>query len=209
MLYMIIEHFRNRDAVPVYRRFRDQGRLVAKGYATLAAGVTKDFECCFQIMEFDDHEPLTQWMARWDDLVRFEVFPVTSSAEAAAAIAARLRGNLQRRASRDRLPAMRVFLVSIPARHAVRRSQTPHPCGRFFPRLVSCSRKLHEFEGHKDDPTHRPVLPGLPAFVFGPGARDGLEASCGESSARRGADKNHPVTDEASQKTIRDLTRIL
>jgi hypothetical protein len=27
MLYMIIEHFKNRDAVPVYRRFRERGRL--------------------------------------------------------------------------------------------------------------------------------------------------------------------------------------
>jgi len=27
MLYMIIESFKNRDPVPVYRRFRDQGRL--------------------------------------------------------------------------------------------------------------------------------------------------------------------------------------
>ena len=27
MLYMIIEHFRGGDPVPVYRRFRDEGRL--------------------------------------------------------------------------------------------------------------------------------------------------------------------------------------
>jgi len=90
MLYMIIEHFRNRDAVPVYRRFRDQGRLAPEGLRYVGSWVTEDFDCCFQIMECDDHELLTQWMARWEDLVEFEVFPVISSAEAAAAIAARL-----------------------------------------------------------------------------------------------------------------------
>jgi hypothetical protein len=26
-LYMVVEHFRNGDAVPVYRRFRDRGLL--------------------------------------------------------------------------------------------------------------------------------------------------------------------------------------
>jgi hypothetical protein len=87
---MIIEHFRNRDAVRVYRRFRNQGRLAPEGLRYLGSWVTEDFESCFQIMEWNDHEPLTQWMARWEDLVEFEVFPVISSTEAAAAIAARL-----------------------------------------------------------------------------------------------------------------------
>ena len=27
VLFMIIEHFKNGDAVPVYRRFRERGRL--------------------------------------------------------------------------------------------------------------------------------------------------------------------------------------
>ena len=31
MLYMIIEHFREGDPVPVYRRFRDQGRMAPDG----------------------------------------------------------------------------------------------------------------------------------------------------------------------------------
>jgi Domain of unknown function (DUF3303) len=90
MLYMIIERFRNRDAVPVYRRFRDQGRLAPEGLRYLASWVTEDFERCFQIMECEDRELLTKWMAHWEDLVEFEVFPVISSAEAAAALAVRL-----------------------------------------------------------------------------------------------------------------------
>jgi Domain of unknown function (DUF3303) len=31
MLYLLIENFRNGDAVPVYRRFRDSGRLTPDG----------------------------------------------------------------------------------------------------------------------------------------------------------------------------------
>jgi hypothetical protein len=33
MLYMIIEHFRDGDARPVYERFRDRGRLAPEGDA--------------------------------------------------------------------------------------------------------------------------------------------------------------------------------
>lgn len=31
MLYMIIERFRNGDAVAVYRRFREHGRMAPRG----------------------------------------------------------------------------------------------------------------------------------------------------------------------------------
>ena len=35
--YMIVERFNNNDAVPVYRRFRDQGRMAPEGVAYLAS----------------------------------------------------------------------------------------------------------------------------------------------------------------------------
>ena len=90
MLYMIVEHFRNGDAVPVYRRFRDQGRLAPEGLRYVASWVTDDFRRCFQVMECEDQQLLAQWMARWEDLIEFEVIPVVTSAEAAAAVAPRL-----------------------------------------------------------------------------------------------------------------------
>jgi hypothetical protein len=31
MLFMVIERFKNHDAWPVYRRFRDRGRMAPKG----------------------------------------------------------------------------------------------------------------------------------------------------------------------------------
>ena len=37
MLYMVIERFREGDALPVYRRFREQGRLMPELPMTFAA----------------------------------------------------------------------------------------------------------------------------------------------------------------------------
>ena len=90
MLYMIVEHFRGGDAVPVYRRFRDQGRLAPEGLRYVASWVTDDLRRCFQIMECEDRQLLAQWTARWEDLIDFEIIPVVTSAEAAAAVAPRL-----------------------------------------------------------------------------------------------------------------------
>lgn len=90
MLYMIVETFRGGDAMPVYRRFRDRGRLAPEGLRYVASWVTDDLRRCFQVMECDDEALLREWMAAWDDIVDFEVVPVIPSAEAAAAIAPRL-----------------------------------------------------------------------------------------------------------------------
>jgi hypothetical protein len=90
MLFMIVERFRDGNAVPVYRRFRDHGRLAPEGLCYVASWVTKDFLHCYQVMECDNPEVLEQWMANWKDLVDFEVKPVMTSAESVAAIEPRL-----------------------------------------------------------------------------------------------------------------------
>ncbi len=90
MLYMIVERFRGGDAVPVYRRFRDRGRMAPEGLRYVASWVTEDYRRCFQVMECDDPALLEQWMSNWRDLTDFEVIPVNTSADAAAAIAPRL-----------------------------------------------------------------------------------------------------------------------
>ncbi len=90
MTYMIIERFRDGDAVPVYRRFRDEGRLAPEGLRYVASWVTQDFERCFQVMECEDDRLLSEWMSRWKDLVDFEVIPVVTSAEALTALAPKL-----------------------------------------------------------------------------------------------------------------------
>ena len=90
MLFMVIENFRNGDAVPVYRRFRERGRLAPEGLQYIGSWVTQDLTRCFQIMQCDDPALLQEWMAQWADLVEFEIQPVLSSDEAVAAIAPRL-----------------------------------------------------------------------------------------------------------------------
>ena len=90
MLYMLIESFRNRDPVPVYRRFRDQGRLAPEALKYISSWVTSDMTRCYQFMECEDRHLLEQWIARWSDLVDFEVMPVITSAQAVERIAPRL-----------------------------------------------------------------------------------------------------------------------
>ncbi len=86
MLYMIVETFRDGDARPVYRRFRDEGRLAPEGLTYVSSWVTDDMRRCFQVMECDDPALLERWMSRWRDLTEFEVMPVMTSAAAAERI---------------------------------------------------------------------------------------------------------------------------
>jgi hypothetical protein len=86
MLFMVIEHFRPGRAPDVYRRFRERGRMAPPDVAYVASWVDFRFERCFQVMEAADESRLREWTAHWDDLVDFEIVPVRTSADAAAAI---------------------------------------------------------------------------------------------------------------------------
>ena len=44
MLYMVVEHFRNGGATPVYRRFHEHGRLAPVGLRYVASWVAADLE---------------------------------------------------------------------------------------------------------------------------------------------------------------------
>lgn len=87
MLYMIVEHFKNDDPGPVYRRFRERGRLAPHGLGYVSSWVDEKLEVCFQLMETSDPKLLDEWIANWTDLVEFEVYPVISSKEAAERVA--------------------------------------------------------------------------------------------------------------------------
>ena len=89
MLFMIVEDFRG-DPAPVYRRFRDRGRLAPDGLRYVNSWVTRDLQRCYQVMECDDPGLVQQWIERWNDIADFEVIPVVTSAEVAAAMAPRL-----------------------------------------------------------------------------------------------------------------------
>jgi uncharacterized protein DUF3303 len=86
MLFMLIERFKNRDAVAVYRRFREQGRMAPEGLTYVGSWIEANFDRCFQLMECQDARLLQQWMVKWQDLVEFEIIPVVPSKETVEAI---------------------------------------------------------------------------------------------------------------------------
>ena len=86
MLFMVIEHFRPGQAPEVYRRFRVRGRMAPDGLRYIASWVDLEFGRCFQVMEAENEAALKEWTAHWEDLVDFEIVPVRTSEEAAAAI---------------------------------------------------------------------------------------------------------------------------
>ena len=89
-LYMVVERFKNKDAVAVYRRFRDRGRMMPAGLVYVSSWIDLKFECCYQVMETHDRGLLDEWIANWSDIVEFEVHPVITSKQAVEIITPRL-----------------------------------------------------------------------------------------------------------------------
>ena len=85
-LYMVIERFRE-GAEPVYRRFRDPGRMAPNGLTYVNSWVDESLSSCFQVMETDNRALLEEWMEHWADLVDFEVREVVTSEEASRRLA--------------------------------------------------------------------------------------------------------------------------
>ena len=87
MLFMVIERFKDRDALAVYRRFRERGRMTPDGLTFVESWVEANCDRCFQIMECDDVRLLQVWAAHWCDLVEFEFVPVAPGKATAEALA--------------------------------------------------------------------------------------------------------------------------
>jgi hypothetical protein len=83
MLFMIIEHFKDQDALPVYKRFAERGRNIPEGLKYIDSWVEPNYARCFQLMETDDLNLLQRWILSWRGTgVTFEIVPVVKSAEA-------------------------------------------------------------------------------------------------------------------------------
>ena len=86
MLFVVIERFRNQNADAVYRRFQEQGRLAPEGLTYVGSWVEASLDRCFQLMECENVVLLQQWVAKWSDLVSFEIVPVVPGKDTAAAM---------------------------------------------------------------------------------------------------------------------------
>ena len=87
MRYMVIETY-TQGPGPVYARAAERSRMLPPGLAYLEGWIDeRGLDRCFQLMETEEPSLFEEWVARWDDLVEFEIVPVISSAEAAARIA--------------------------------------------------------------------------------------------------------------------------
>ena len=90
MLFMVIEKFRDRDAKAVYRRFREQGRMMPDGLSYVGSWIEANFDRCFQLMECDDARLLQDWLLNWSDLMECEIVPVVPSNETRELVQSRL-----------------------------------------------------------------------------------------------------------------------
>lgn len=60
--------------------------MAPAGLRYVSSWVDLNFECCFQLMEADSQAVFGEWTANWEDVIDFDIVPVRTSAEAAAAI---------------------------------------------------------------------------------------------------------------------------
>ncbi len=90
---MVIERFKDRDAVAVYRRAQTHGRMMPDGLKYVRSWVEANFDRCYQLVECDDPGLLQQWILAWRDLVEFEIVPVVSSEEAQRNVTPALEGH--------------------------------------------------------------------------------------------------------------------
>ncbi len=88
MLFMVIEHFRDNDMIPVYRRVRDSGRMLPDGLKYIDSWIEPNFSRCFQIMECDDLRLLQEWALQWRGSgTTFEFVPVVTSKDTRGVVA--------------------------------------------------------------------------------------------------------------------------
>ena len=77
--YMVVETYRH-GPEPVYHRFDQQGRMLPDGLEYIDSWLESGSKNrCFQLMATNDRSLFDVWIAKWDDLVDFEVVPVDRS----------------------------------------------------------------------------------------------------------------------------------
>lgn len=62
----------------------NKGRMLPDGVYYLDSWLSNDRTMCFQLMEADRIELIEEWIAKWDDIIEFEVVSVQDSQTKAA-----------------------------------------------------------------------------------------------------------------------------
>jgi hypothetical protein len=76
MRFMVIERFRGADPQPVAERFRRDGRMLPNGVEYEASWIDPAGMRCFQVMRAPSRAALDPWIARWSDIIEFEIAEV-------------------------------------------------------------------------------------------------------------------------------------
>ena len=88
MLFMVIERFKDRDPIPVYKRLRDEGIKFPEGLRYVGSWIEPNFDRCFQLMECDDARLLQDWILNSQGFgMTFEIVPVVPSKETREVVA--------------------------------------------------------------------------------------------------------------------------
>ena len=88
MLFMLIERFRDNDMLPIYKKVRDEGRLLPEGLTYVDSWIEPNFSRCFQLMECSDLRLIQEWVLQWRGSgATFEIVPVVSSKETREVVA--------------------------------------------------------------------------------------------------------------------------
>jgi hypothetical protein len=91
MLFMVIERFKDNDMLPIYKRLRDEGRMLPDGLKYVDSWVEPNFGRCFQVMECDDLRLFQQWVLSWRGAgALLEIVPVVSSKDTRELVAPHL-----------------------------------------------------------------------------------------------------------------------
>ena len=91
MLFMVVERFKPGTIPDIYRRLRDEGRLLPDGLTYEGSWIEAGFGRCFQLMECDDLRLIQEWVLNWRGMgVTFEIVPVVPSAQTREVVAPRL-----------------------------------------------------------------------------------------------------------------------
>jgi hypothetical protein len=91
MLFMVIEHFKDQDMLPAYKKLREQGRTLPDGLKYIDSWIEPNFARCFQLMESNDLRLLQEWVLGWRGSgATFEIVPVVSSRETREVVAPHL-----------------------------------------------------------------------------------------------------------------------